>query len=280
MSGVRSSCARSATFALRTSSSCCSVEASALRACATERTSSSPVSRTRVSSSPAPMASAPARISRSGRDRVKARYRAIAKPMAADTRPAMRCMRLSRCPRMTSSSVSSLPFNWLTVTAPSVWPRARRARRRSRPSRPGPRAGSSKTTRAALVHQAHGEVVDHGQVPQRLLGGRRPAAVVRVHDGGHLAEVRRRAMQPRLGGRRDVRVEVEVGVDGRQVGGEQRHADEGDDEPRAQAPAEAAPHRFASLYPTPITVSTYRGCDGSGSIFLRRFLTWTSMVRS
>ena len=78
MSGVRSSCARSATFALRTSSSCCSVEASALRACATERTSSSPVSRTRVSSSPAPMASAPARISRSGRDRVKARYRAIA----------------------------------------------------------------------------------------------------------------------------------------------------------------------------------------------------------
>lgn len=56
-------------------------------------------------------------------------------------------------------------------------------------------------------------------------------------------------------------------------------ADEGINRVR-RAPAEPAPHRFASLYPTPITVSMYLGFPGSDSIFLRRFFTCTSMVRS
>ena len=70
MTGVRSSCARSATLSLRSASSCCSVSARPLSASATALISASPLSGTRVPRSPAPMASAPARMRRSGRDSV------------------------------------------------------------------------------------------------------------------------------------------------------------------------------------------------------------------
>src|SRR5207237_6930634 len=49
---------------------------------------------------------------------------------------------------------------------------------------------------------------------------------------------------------------------------------------RRAATAGIARHASANLYPTPYTVSTYRGLRGSGSSFRRRFLTCASIARS
>ena len=93
MTGVRSSWARSATLSLRSASSCCSVSARRFSAAATAAISSSPLSGTRVSRSPAPIASAPARMCRSGCDSVTARYSATARAIAAEVTPAIRLVR-------------------------------------------------------------------------------------------------------------------------------------------------------------------------------------------
>ena len=64
------------------------------------------------------MASAPARMRRSGRESVTARYRATSTAMTADTTPATTCMRSSSCRSWVSSPVNSLPSSRLTTTVP------------------------------------------------------------------------------------------------------------------------------------------------------------------
>ena len=60
------------------------------------------------------------------------------------------------------------------------------------------------------------------------------------------------------------------------------HAQEGEVEAQVQParPRHLPQLSFASRYPAPRTVFTYRGWRGSGSIFCRRRLTCTSMERS
>ena len=122
------------------------------------------------------------------------------------------------------------------------------------------------------------KTIQASEVLEGLPRLRCPIALVRIHGRGHLGKVLGGPLEARLRRLRQSRVKSAVRDEGRQRHRENRRPDERERQPCAQT--DQRPDRLARRYPTPKTVSTYRGCFGSGSSFLRRFLTCASIVRS